>query len=156
MKIEVEINNLTKIPVNEGLVKEVAAIVIAGEASARRDIEVSMVFAGPAKIRQINKKYRKIDRVTDVLSFSEEDDEVGQAKYPRILGELVICQKQVTDDAKESGVDPEKEFAWVVVHGILHLFGYDHETSESEALKMRKKEEFYLSKLKLWKLVETC
>ena len=149
MKIEVEINNLTKIPVNEGLVKKVARETIIGEMPGGRDIEVSVVFAGLAKMRQINKKYRKIDQATDVLSFSEEDDAGGQAEYPRIIGELVICQKQVSDDAKESGIDPEKELAWVVVHGILHLFGYDHETSEAEALKMHKKEKFYLSKLKL-------
>ena len=61
----------------------------------------------------------------------------------------IYTRKQVKDDAKESGVDVERELAWVVVHGILHLFGYDHEISDAEALKMREKEEFYLSKLKL-------
>jgi probable rRNA maturation factor len=149
MKIEVEINNLTSVSVNDGLVKRAARETIIGEVSDGRDVEVSIAIVDSAKIRQINKKYRKIDQITDVLSFSEEGVAVGQAKYPRIMGELVICQKQVKDDAKESGVDVERELAWVVVHGILHLFGYNHETSKAGALKMREKEEFYLSKLKL-------
>jgi probable rRNA maturation factor len=64
------------------------------------------------------------------------------------LGELVICLSQVKKDAKESKVGLDYELAWVVVHGVLHLLGYDHETSPAQELKMRQKEELYLSKLK--------
>jgi conserved hypothetical protein TIGR00043 len=150
MKTNVEINSLVKAAVNRKLVRKTAVAVIGGEAeglSDGRNVEVSIVIAGPKKIREINKKYRKRDQVTDVLSFVGEDS--GQdCGCPRVLGELVICAKQVKDDAREAGVSAEYELAWVVVHGMLHLFGYDHEKNKAAAIEMRRKEQFYLSQFK--------
>jgi probable rRNA maturation factor len=152
MKTNVEINSLVKAAVNRKLVRKTAIAVIDGETkglSDGRNIEVSIVIAGPKKIREINKKYRKKDQVTDVLSFAGEDS--GQdCGCPRTLGELVICAKQVKDDAREAGVSAEYELAWVVAHGMLHLFGYDHEASGAAAKLMREKEQFYLSQIKLF------
>jgi probable rRNA maturation factor len=125
--------------------------VAAGErqtASEPGEVEVSIALVSPAKIRAINKKYRQKDQVTDVLSFAEGDVENDGIKHPRLLGELVICPKQVKDDAKEAKVSFKYELAWVTVHGILHLLGYDHETGENDAKTMKQKEQFCLSKLK--------
>jgi len=152
MKINVGINNLADAPVDEKFVEKVAVSVIkeeTGGLSDGRDIEVSIVLVGLEKMRKVNKEYRKKDYATDVLSFAEGDCFEGKpGDYPRILGELMICPEVVSNDAIESGIKNEDELAWVVVHGILHLFGYDHEKEESEASVMRKKEESYLSKFK--------
>lgn len=152
MEIDIGINNLAGIAINEKLVKEAAATVIFGEAGnlpAGRDIEVSIAFIGPGEIREINKKYRKKDQATDVLSFAEDDCcDYNGADHPRFLGELAICAEVVKSDAVESGKKYEEELAWVVIHGILHLFGYDHETSKKDADSMRQKEKFYLSQIK--------
>jgi len=149
MKTNIEINRLSRAPIGHRLVKKLAGIVIEGEvnASDERNVELSIVFVGPKKIREINKRYRDIDRVTDVLSFAESEEASGMPC--RILGELVICNDQVKKNAKEAGVSIAGELAWVVVHGVLHLFGYDHENDSKQAQIMRKKEEFYLSKYKV-------
>jgi probable rRNA maturation factor len=153
MKINVGINNLAEIDVDEKLVKKVTIGVIKGEAGgrfARRNIEVSIAFVGPGQIRGINKKYRKKDYATDVLSFAEDGDFTKDAgNHPRILGELVICPEVVGKDAAEAGTKNKEELVWVVIHGILHLFGYDHETDEADARVMREKEDFYISKFKV-------
>ncbi|MFA6376097.1 MAG: rRNA maturation RNase YbeY [Candidatus Paceibacterota bacterium] len=151
MKINIEINNLIGAAADGKLIKGAALVVIEGETkrlSDDRDIEVSIAIIGPKKIREINKKYRKKDQVTDVLSFTEDDFTQGKSDMPRILGELVICAQQVKADSKEANVSPEYELAWVTVHGMLHLFGYDHETSEKDVVLMRQKEQFYLSRCK--------
>lgn len=148
MKIIVEINNSTRGSVDNGFVRKIAAEVIKKEAGNgpdgpdEREVEVSIAFISPARIRQINRKYRKIDRVTDVLSFEEKDQFDARR---RILGELAICPKQVEEDAKRSQTSVKKETAWVIVHGMLHLFGYDHEGSEADARSMREREARYLA-----------
>jgi probable rRNA maturation factor len=152
MKINVEINSLVKTAADNKLIKKAAAEVVAGElgcASGSGEVEVSIALVGSAKIRAINKKYRQKDQVTDVLSFAEADVGADKGEHPRMLGELVICLKQVKDDAKEAKVSFKYELAWVVIHGVLHLLGYDHEKGEIGAVKMKQKEQFYLSKLKL-------
>jgi probable rRNA maturation factor len=138
MKINVEVNSLVKPLVAIGFIKRVATAVICGELNDK-PTEVSIVLVSPQKIRTINKKYRKVDVATDVLSFAHDD----------ILGELAICPQVVKKDAKQAGVSVEREMAWVVIHGILHLLGYDHEAGEKEAVLMREKEQVYLLKLKL-------
>lgn len=149
MEINIEVNRLSKALFDRRLVEKAANIVIEGETSASdgRSVELSIVFVGPKKIKEINRKYRNIDQVTDVLSFSETD-EFNKAIPYRILGELAVCCDQVKKNARQAGVRAADELAWVIVHGILHLFGYDHETSLNDALKMRQKEEYYLSKIK--------
>ena len=154
MKIEVLVNNTTKAAVNERLVKKTAREVIIGEGNAfpsGGSIELSVVFVSPARIRQLNKQYRAHDSVTDVLSFAEADiPGNGQADRPAVLGELVICAQQVKKDAQDSNVSLKRELAWVVAHGVLHLFGYDHEIGTDDAWTMREKEEFYLSNLNIF------
>jgi len=154
MKTAVTVNNTTKAAIDENLVKKAVKAVIAGEGDIvgpAAGAEVSIALISPARIRQLNKMYRKHDTVTDVLSFGEEDDcgcDCGCSDGVVFLGELAICLQQVKKDAKEARVSLEWELAWVVVHGVLHLFGYDHETGPDQAREMREKEEFYLSKLK--------
>ncbi len=144
----VGINNLTTVKLDEELVKKVAKEVLEGENKGESDL--SIVFVGQARMRELNKKYRGKNRATDVLSFQGNG-----------LGELVICLREVKKNAKRFNSAFEKELAKVLIHGILHLSGYEHEKSElaesklssrpfasareKEEDKMREKEEHYLS-----------
>lgn len=140
MNTRVSINNATKASFNERLVKKTAKVVLDGEeklVGPATRAELSVAFVAPSRIRELNKKYRRQDAVTDVLSFAENGgcdcDCVGFGEYaaaPVYLGELAVCLAQVKLDARESKVSTDRELAWVVVHGILHLLGYDHETSQ--------------------------
>ncbi|PIR71400.1 MAG: rRNA maturation RNase YbeY, partial [Candidatus Nealsonbacteria bacterium CG10_big_fil_rev_8_21_14_0_10_37_25] len=88
------------------------------------------------RIRKLNKKYRGKNRMTDVLSFPDNG-----------LGEIVICLREVKKNAKKFGSSFKKELSTCLIHGILHLLGYDHEKSVEEVKKMRDREEYYLSQV---------
>jgi probable rRNA maturation factor len=137
----IEINNLTTNPVDEEFLKRVAEEVLVKEHPFKEGVpegNLSIALVGQGRMRKLNKKYRGKNRVTDVLAFP--DSELG-------LGEIIICLREVKKNAKRFGTPFEKELARVLIHGILHLLGYDHEKSETEAEKMRKKEDYYLSKI---------
>ena len=116
----ISIKNLTKIAVDKNLLLGVAKKVLSGENNITKDI--SIVLVDKKKIQEINKKYRKQDKPTDVLSFEEID-------------EIFICPE----------IAGKENLVRVLIHGILHLLGYKHEKKE-DALKMQKKEQYYLSK----------
>lgn len=102
---------------------------------------VSLAFVSPREIRRLNKLYREKNKVTDVLSFGgtkqiSPDDE---------LGEIIICLNQAKKQAKEFKNSLAKEIYKLVLHGFLHLLGFDHE-KEREAETMEKKEEEILRK----------
>ena len=147
----IEINNLTTNPVDENFLKKVAGTVLDGE--SKKTADLSIAFVGQGRMREINKKYRKRNRVTDVLAFPEskvllEKFRVGPSQKVQGLGEIIICLREVKKNAKRFGLSFEKELAKVLIHGILHLLGYDHERSAQEAKKMEQKEKYYLSRLK--------
>jgi probable rRNA maturation factor len=150
MEIDVEIANDTQGKINKRLVKAAVSNVLRGEMGDERPVivEVSIASVSPQKIKALNKKWRKVDGVTDVLSFCEEDflkRYAAKKLMPReFLGDLIICLVQVAKDAKELQKTQDQELSWVVAHGILHLLGYDHETSDKDALAMRQREKFYL------------
>ena len=110
----IEINNLTRKKVEQKFLKGLAKKVLKGE---NRKKEISIVFVSKNKIRELNKKYRKKDEVTDVLSFGDD------------LNEIVICPVIIKS---------KKELKEVLIHGILHLLGYEH------SKKMEEKEKYYL------------
>lgn len=126
----IEINNLTSNLIEEEFLKKVAKIVLERE---KKEGEISLALVGPGRMRKLNKKYRGKNRVTDVLAFPGNG-----------LGEIVICLREVKKNAKRFGSTFEKELAKVLIHGILHLLGYDHEKSEKEAKEMEEKENQYL------------
>ena len=132
----IEINNLTNTVVDEDFLKKTAKIVTDGE--KKKAIELSIALVRQGRIRELNKRYRGKNRVTDVLSFSYDGS-----------GDIVICLGEVKKNARRFGTTFEKELSKVLIHGILHLLDYDHEKNEKEAEKMRKKEEYYLSQLEI-------
>lgn len=97
--------------------------------------EISIALVNDRTIRRLNKKYRRKDKVTDVLSFSEKDS--GPFIVPqerRYLGEIVISYKRVYKQAQLNKHSVQKEFDTLLVHGLLHLLGYDHTTGKSEKI----------------------
>ena len=91
----------------------------------------SIIFVTPEEIQKLNSEYRKIDRVTDVISFALEDDE-DKILDLRILGDIDICIDKMLEQAKEYGHSNKRELSFLTVHGLLHLLGYDHQTVEEE------------------------
>lgn len=118
----IEINNLTTVSVDEEFLKRVAKKVLKSE--NRKEIDLSIVFVGEARMRKFNKKYRGKNKVTDVLSF-------GQG-----LNEIVVCLREIKKNAKIYDSTFKKELARVLIHAILHLSGYNHK-------EMQDKEEYY-------------
>ena len=145
----IEINNLTTNPIDEDFLKKIVSIVLEGEKIVK-EVELSIALIGPGRMRKINRRYRGKNRVTDVLAFPEskillEKFKVGVVKKVQGLGEIVICLREVKKNAKRFNLSSEKELARVLIHGMLHLLGYNHEETK-EAKKIKEKEDFYLSK----------
>lgn len=94
--------------------------------------ELSIALVGDEEMRGLNRDYRDKDRPTDVLAFPmDESGETG-----RMLGDVVISLDTAVRQARESGVAPADEVRTLLVHGFLHLLGYDHERGPAEARKM--------------------
>lgn len=113
------------------------------------DTEVSVVFADDEYIRELNRQYRGLDKATDVLSFAldeGEEPEVIGGPQETLLGDIVISLETACRQAAEYGHSLERELAFLAVHGMLHLAGYDHE-EESDRAAMRGREEEVLSLL---------
>jgi probable rRNA maturation factor len=136
----IEIINLTRQKVSNDLVVEIAEKVLKGERAGKWDI--SIVFVGCAKIKELNKKFKGKDAQTDVLSFSGLEVKGGKEK----VGEIFVCLKEVQANARKDNQSFQKTLDWAVAHSVLHLLGYDHEKTEQGARKMRQKEEKYLKK----------
>ncbi len=92
----------------------------------------SIIFVGNAEIEKINKEYRGIDRVTDVISFAFEDSEDLVYNDIRVLGDIYVCIPRMQEQAREYGHSEKRELSFLCVHGLLHLLGYDHMEKEDE------------------------
>lgn len=97
-----------------------------------QDAILSIVFVDEDEITGLNREYRGIDRVTDVISFAFEDNENHLPEEIRILGDIYICIPKMIVQAKEYGHSEKRELSFLVVHGLLHLLGYDHQSKEEE------------------------
>lgn len=117
--------------------------VAAKRLSVKSNAEVSITVVTNEKIKEINRDYRDKDKVTDVISFAMEDDEQEVFKefdlegvtFPRDLGDIFISYDKALEQAEEFGHSVERELGFLMVHGFLHLNGYDHMT-ESDEKKM--------------------
>ena len=121
-------------------------------------LAVEFVFVDGEEIRRLNREMRGVDKVTDVLSFPALEDIKGEAiageDYPYeideegnlLVGSVVVCCDRAREQAEEFGHSYERELHYLLVHGIMHCLGYDHETDEDKA-EMREKEEWVLEKL---------
>ena len=109
-------------------------------ASCERPAEVAVRFVDAEEGQMLNRDYRHKDYATNVLSFVYESE-------PRVAGDLVVCLPVVLREAAAQGKSAEAHFAHLIVHGMLHLLGYDHETGAREAKRMEAKETAILAGL---------
>jgi len=96
-----------------------------------------VLFVNDRKMRDLNFAYRGIDRTTDVLSFPQNSSFYKGAQGG-ILGDIIINPHKAERQAKENSVSLQHEIAWLLIHGLLHLLGFDHEKNRYQAEKMRK------------------
>jgi len=129
---------------DESWARRIAQTVLKAEGVAP-PYEVSLVFTDSETVQQLNRDYRRVDEPTDVLAFYMLPQKGADSSFTlppdgvTRLGEVIISYPQAAEQAKEQGHSPERELALLVIHGILHLLGYDHEEPEEES-KMRERE----------------
>ena len=113
-----------------------------GEPSA----ELGILFVGDQRMQGLNRRYRGKDRTTDVLAFAMREARTPYAicHMPDMLGDVVISAPTAWRQAREAGQSFDEEIVRLLVHGILHLCGYDHERSEKEARRMHRRERMIL------------
>lgn len=135
----------------QNIINTVAEECFKEEKLQNKNLYINVILTNPKNIKETNKKYRNIDKETDVLSFPMfEKDEIPniEGNIPDVLGDIVISIERVKEQAKEYGHSFERELSYMVVHGFYHLMGYDHMV-EDEKIQMRQKEENVLKKLKI-------
>jgi probable rRNA maturation factor len=107
------------------------------EAIGKPDATATVAFVSDTRIRQLNRQFRGVDKATDVLSFPEDNDSQDN------LGDIAISVDTAQRQAKEAGLTFDNEVAQLMLHGFLHLAGYDHETDNGEMnrleLKLRRR-----------------
>lgn len=114
-----------------------------GDDFEKEDYYLSLLITNNEVIREINREYRNKDSTTDVISFAyNETENIGPIN---VIGDIIISVERVKEQASEYGHSDEREFYYVLCHGMLHLLGYDH-IEEEEKKIMRKKEEEILEK----------
>ena len=142
----VEFNNLTSFEIDEAYLCKIAEDVLRAE-KACEACELSVVFVGLEKMQELNRDRRGKDSATDVLSFEYfKDPEIKGEMEIEPLGEVVICPSFVEEQAKLNENTFQKELSFVLIHGILHLLGYDHEKGGEEARVMEEKQDGYFCK----------
>ena len=134
------------VAVDRRRVRDIVRAVLDGEGAA--DAEISLAFVDNATIHTLNKRYLDHDEPTDVLSFP-----LSEPNAKRLAGELVIGVEVAQAQAMERGHDVQQELALYVIHGLLHLCGYDDKT-EAAARAMRERERYYLTELRLPDIAE--
>lgn len=109
------------------------------------EAELSILFVNDREIREMNRKYLGRDRPTNVLSFSMREG-VDSSLHPNLLGDLVISIESAIKQSRSWGLNPMEMITLLIIHGVLHLIGYEHEGSRKEAKKMaaKQKELFYV------------
>jgi len=142
-----EIRNFTQNEIDENFFKKITETVLK-EVDLKDEVEISLAIVGDGRIRKLNKMYRGKNRVTDVLSFENKSVIPYLAKaFPRLkknkdikfidppdnikrLGEIILCYPQAKKQAKKLNHSLERELTILLIHGMLHLLGYDHKTME--------------------------
>ena len=119
----------------------------------KNNAEISVTFTDNEGIRKLNREFRNLDRPTDVLSFPLTDYEATSTPLADelcgSLGDVVLSLERAKEQADEYGHSFEREIAFLVVHSMLHLLGYDHETGEEDELDMRRRQSEILKNMGL-------
>ncbi len=154
-KIKVIISNnqkAVKIPTGVRMLVRRCCHAVLVQENFEGSAEISVTFVDDEQIKELNKKHRDIDKSTDVLSFPLGEDgkyDVNPETGAKILGDIVISMETAVRQAEEYGHPLQREVAFLTVHSMLHLLGYDHVNGGLEAVHMREKEEAVLTQLGL-------
>ncbi len=147
MKVEFSVEDGLAAAWDEPRMIELAASIVGRELPAQDDWVLSLHFVGDQTIRALNREHRSTDAVTDVLSFPLHAPGFAlPPDEPIELGDVVVSYPRAVEQAQEYGHSIEREVAYLVAHGILHVLGYDHE-DEPDRQRMRQKEEEALEPL---------
>ena len=148
-------NEYPKIKVDTGKIKQQIGRVLSSLDC--NECEISILFVGDQGIRDLNQRFRGVDRSTDVLSFPQLFEELSETSGTLILGDVAISLETALRQTKKHGLSLEEELTLLLIHGILHLLGYDHELSDHEEERMRKKtRELFTIIYPEKKLADTC
>jgi probable rRNA maturation factor len=129
--MKIAINNQTKHKINLKLLEKI--IKAFGRAYKITNKEISLAFIGDVEIKKLNLTYRGLNKTTDVLSFSGDGDD---------FGEIIINYNQIKRQAADFKNSAEKELIFILVHGLLHLIGYDDKTEKARMAMIKKGEKF--------------
>lgn len=132
MRNTYEINDLIKVDFSYDYLDQVIKRVLDHEKV--KNAYFGIIFVDLEEIQRINREYRGIDRVTDVISFALEDTEDHINNDIRILGDIYICIPKMKEQANTYGHSIKRELSFLTVHGLLHLLGYDHMNEEEEKI----------------------
>ena len=130
MKNTYEINDLIGVDFNYDYLDDVINRVLKHEKV--KNAYFSIIFVDLREIQRMNKEYRGIDKVTDVISFALEDAPDNINSNIRILGDIYICIPKMIEQANTYGHSIKRELSFLTVHGMLHLLGYDHMNKKDE------------------------
>ncbi len=148
MIICLKLQNQTRRPLNRQtarlLRQAVRTALLQSRLSPRLRVEVGVTLTDEEGIRQLNRRFRQIDRPTDVLSFPLEEDltpwQGEAANRFLLLGDIVLCREKAVEQARIYGHSYQREMAFLVVHGMLHLLGYDHQTpGQDQAMRQQQR-----------------
>lgn len=145
-------NRQTEVEITERLNKLIESVIIQSlnVEGKSTNVEVSISFVNNKEIQELNKDYRAIDEITDVLSFPIDDDILVPVP---LLGDIIISMERAKEQASELGHSLDREIAYLVAHSMFHLMGYDHMVEE-EKVNMRLKEKQVMKKLEIFKVEE--
>lgn len=153
--MELIVDNLQdKYTINKNIINSLENVIKLAliEEGVKYNVEISLTFVDNKKIRELNNSFRKIDKVTDVLSFPlYEKIEIENMKTKKTVGEIplgdiVLSLEKANEQAIEYGHSSEREICFLICHSMFHLLGYDHDNDENTKL-MRLKEEKILNEL---------
>ena len=102
------------------------------------DHELSILITDDDQVRELNRTYRDKDAPTNVLSFPMQEGQFSDIT-PGLLGDVVISLDTALTEARDAGISIEERMSQLLIHGILHLMGFDHEQGEAQALEMEEK-----------------
>ncbi len=152
--LEIEFLDIDENEEYKKIIRKVIETCFEEEKLQNSKLYVNVILTNPKNIKEINTKFRNIEKETDVLSFpmfEKEDIEIfknSENEIEEVLGDIIVSIERVKEQAIEYGHSFERELAYMIVHGFYHLMGYDHMTEEDKS-KMRPKEEKILEKLKI-------
>ncbi len=148
--VDVQVHTPFADMVDIAMVKRAATTLLAHTGMVE-PVEVSVLVTDDAVIQTLNRDYRGIDAPTDVLSFANDADGlfISMPGAPHYLGDIALSYERVLTQAEDYGHAHERELAYLVVHGMLHLLGYDHERGPEDAAAMRACEEAVMETLGL-------